>query len=102
MRKKQWKKNTHTLAPDNSAFPSTFCFSHGVFIVCTPSLSALGGGGGGREEEGVEPSTKFSKREGFTGPQFLEGGCWERGGWPLWGAGGCNLYVKNKLDFRKI
>ena len=54
------KKNTHTLAPDNSAFPSTFCFSHGVFIVCTPSLSALGGRReGGR---GVEPPTKFSKR----------------------------------------
>ena len=29
-------------------------------IVCTPS--------------------KCSKREGLTGSQFLEGGCWERGG----------------------
>ena len=28
---------------------------------------------------GVEPSTKFSKRGGFTEPQLLEGGCWERG-----------------------
>ena len=31
--------------------------------------------------EGVEPPTKFLKREGgLTGPQLLEGGCWERGG----------------------
>ena len=30
---------------------------------------------------GVEPPTKFSKRGGgLTGPQILEGGCWERGG----------------------
>ena len=27
-----------------------------------------------------EPPTKFSKRGGLTGPQFLERGCWERGG----------------------
>ena len=26
----------------------------------------------------VEPPTKFSKRGGLTGSQFLEGGCWER------------------------
>ena len=31
----------------------------------------LGGGG-------VKPPTKFSKRGGLTGPQLLEGGCWER------------------------
>ena len=35
----------------------------------------------GRE---VEPSTKFSKRGGLTGPQLLEGGCWERRGWLFW------------------
>ena len=30
---------------------------------------------------GVESPTKFSKRGGgLTGPRFLEGGCWERGG----------------------
>ena len=30
---------------------------------------------------GVEPPTKFSKRgEGLTESQFLEEGCWERGG----------------------
>ena len=29
----------------------------------------------------VEPPTKFSKGGGgLTGPQLLEGGCWERGG----------------------
>ena len=28
----------------------------------------------------VEPPTKFSKRGGLTGPQLLEGVCWERGG----------------------
>ena len=27
---------------------------------------------------GNEPPTKFSKRKGLTGPQFLEGGCWEK------------------------
>ena len=35
-----------------------------------------GGVGGG---EGVDPSTTFSKMEGLTRPQLLEGGCWERG-----------------------
>ena len=46
-----------------------------VDIVCTlpPFLQS---GGGGR----VEPPTKFSKRDGFTGPQLLDRGCWERGG----------------------
>ena len=37
-----------------------------------PPLSAAGG---------FEPPTNFSKREGgFTGPQLLEGICWEQGG----------------------
>ena len=27
-----------------------------------------------------EPPTKFSKKRGLTGSQFLDGGCWERGG----------------------
>ena len=30
----------------------------------------------------------------MTKSQFLEGGCWEREGWPL--PGGCS-YIKNKL-----
>ena len=38
-----------------------------------PPLSAWGGG--------VEPPTKFSKMGGgLDRSQFLEGGCWERGG----------------------
>ena len=43
----------------------------------------------------VEPPTKFSKRGGLTGPQLLEGGCWERGG--DFFQGGCNFHIKNKL-----
>ena len=42
--------------------------------MCT-SLSGKGWGG-----EWFEPPTQFSKRWGMTGPQFLERGCWERGG----------------------
>ena len=42
----------------------------------------LRGGGGGGSWGGL--LTKFSKRGcgggGLTGSQFLEGGCWERGG----------------------
>ena len=38
-----------------------------------PPLLCVGGG--------VEPPIKFSKRGGgLTGPQFLEGGCREKGG----------------------
>ena len=45
-------------------------------------------GGGGVEGWWVEPPTKFSKRRGggLSGPQLLEGGCWERGG--------CNFHKK--------
>ena len=41
----------------------------------------------------------FKKGEGgFTGSQFLEGGCWKRGGWLFLGEGrGCSFYTKNKL-----
>ena len=49
----------------------------------------LSAGGGG-----VEPPTKFSKRGGLPGHQFLEGGCWEREG--DFFQGGCNLYI-NKI-----
>ena len=51
--------------------------------------------GRGREA-GFEPPTKFSKRGGLKEFQFLERGCWERGGWRFPG-GGCNFYIKNKL-----
>ena len=52
----------------------------------------------GLGEGGVEPLTKFSKQEegGLTGPPFLEGSCWERGG-DLFQGEGCNFYIKNKL-----
>ena len=36
----------------------------------------------------VEPPTKFSKRGGLTGPQLLEGVCWEWGRWHFWGVWG--------------
>ena len=51
----------------------------------TPHLSA----------EGVELPTKFSKRGGLTGFQFLEEGCWEKGG--DFFQEGCSFYIKNKL-----
>ena len=43
---------------------------------------------------GVEPPTKFSKKKGggLTGPQLLEGGCWERGG--EFFQRGCNFHTK--------
>ena len=44
---------------------------------------------------GVLPPTKFSKREGLTRHQLLDGGCWER--WGDFFQGGCNFYIKNKL-----
>ena len=37
----------------------------------------------------------FQKGGGLTGPQLLEGGCWERGG--DFFQGGCNFHIKNKL-----
>ena len=37
----------------------------------------------------------FQKGGGLTGPQFLEGGCWERGG--DFFQGGCNFLTKDKL-----
>ena len=43
-------------------------------------LFLLGGRmGRGRGGGGVEHSTKFFKKGGLTGSQFLERGCWERG-----------------------
>ena len=63
-------------------------FHHSVH---PPPLSAWGGGGGG--EGGVEPLTK-----GLTGPQFSEGGCWERKGCLFSGGGGRVQFLdKNKL-----
>ena len=64
----------------------------GSLIVCTaPSLQGEAEGGGG-----VEPLTKFSKRGGLAGPQLLEGGCWERGGYFFQG-GGLQLSYKKLI-----
>ena len=41
---------------------------------------------------GVETLTRFSKREGLRGSQFLEGGCWERRS--DFFRVGCSFYVK--------
>ena len=53
---------------------------------------------GGRGVGGGEPPIKFSKRGGLSGPQLLEGCCWERGGEFFQGAGGgggCrNFHIK--------
>ena len=63
----------------------SFCIIHSVH----PFLSA-----GGE----VEPPSTFSNREGdLTGPQFLEGDCWERGGDFFQGMGGAIFQQKNKL-----
>ena len=47
---------------------------------------------------GFEPPSKFSKRGSWTGPQLLEGSCWERGGGvTFFRWGGCNFHIKIKL-----
>ena len=56
-------------------------------IVCPPPLSA----------GGVKPPTKFSKRGGLTGPQLLEGSCWERGGDFFQEGAGVQFSRKKKL-----
>ena len=42
---------------------------------------------------GLSLQPNFQKGGGLTGPQLLEGGCWERGGL-LGGGGGCNFHKK--------
>ena len=46
--------------------------------------------------ERVEPPTKFSKRGSLTGPQLLEGVCWERGGDFFHGRRGGGVQVSHK------
>ena len=56
-----------------------------------PHPSCQGGGG-------VEPPTNFQKGGGsLTGPQLLEGSCWERGKWLFSEGGGgiCDFHMKN-------
>ena len=57
---------------------SVQCEKKSWMSYCTPPPLLYGRGGGG-----------------LTGPQFLEGGCWERGG--DFFQGGCNFYIKDKL-----
>ena len=48
--------------------------------------------------ERVEPPTKFSKRGDLTGPQLVDGVCWEREGVTFFrGGGGVNFHIKNKI-----
>ena len=64
--------------------------SSNIYILCTPHPFCWG----------VEPPTKVSKKGGggLRGPQFLEGGCWERGGMTFFrGGGSCNFLTKNKI-----
>ena len=49
--------------------------------------------GGG--EGGVNLLPNFQKGGSLTGPQFLEGVCWERGGWLF--SEGVKFFDKNKL-----
>ena len=58
-------------------------------IMCTPPFWGGGGGGGG----GGAPDKIFKR--GGTGSQFLERGCWERGG-DFFQKGGFSFYIKNK------
>ena len=64
--------------------------SSNIYILCTPSPILLGG---------WTSYQIFKKRGGgLIGPQFLEGGCWERGGVTFFrGGGGCNFLTKNKI-----
>ena len=54
-----------------------------VIIVGTPPPPRPGGGGGGGEGGGrlnLKPNFQNLVGGDMTGPQLLEGGCWERGG----------------------
>ena len=53
----------------------------------------------GRGGGGVKTPTKFSKRWGLTGSQFLEGVLGKEGGdfFRGVGVGGCSFYIKTKI-----
>ena len=67
-------------------------FTTFTFKEKTQLARPLSPGGMGKR---VEPPTKFSKWGDFTGSQFLEVGCWQKGG-DLF-QGGCSFYIKYKL-----
>ena len=56
-----------------------------------PPLFCWGVGGGGLN---LQPSFQDGGG-GLTGPQLLEGCCWERGGWPFLGGGLQFSHTKN-------
>ena len=61
----------------------------GCIVFCCDGGQGGGGGGGW--------ISNFSKRGDLTGPQLLEGCCWERGEWLFSGGWLCNFHIKNKL-----
>ena len=68
------------------------CFCYQVIVCMLPSPISAGG---------LSLLPNFQKGGGaLTGPQFLEGGCWERrgvGDFFQGGGGDCNFLTKNKL-----
>ena len=61
-----------------------------IGIVCIPFLQ------GGRGELIIQPN--FQKG-GLTGPQLLDGVCWERGGY-FFQRGGGKCHIKYELKFK--
>ena len=57
----------------------------GTHSVHPPFCSGVGVGG-------LSLQPNIQKGRGLTGPQVLEGGCWERGG--DFFHGGCNFHIK--------
>ena len=91
---KKYAKNTLFLKNTQNSLGNTCArVSHSVHGPLSTGGSGRWGGGGG-----VEPPTKFSKRGGLAGPQLLEGGCWERGGYFFQGGGGgCNCHMNLQI-----
>ena len=58
-----------------------------LIIVCTPPSPISAGG--------LNLQPNFQKEGSLAGPQLLDGGCWERGGWLF--SGGLQFSQKNKL-----
>ena len=62
---------------------------------CAPTPPPVSAGGGAGRGDGVEPTTKFSKRGRLDRISVFRGGCLERGG--NFFQAGCSFYIKNKL-----